>query len=50
MKSAVGCSAYRSALGGGHHLGDAKTVDDTVALVHDAIDAGITFFDNCWES
>jgi aryl-alcohol dehydrogenase-like predicted oxidoreductase len=39
-----------SALGlGGHHLGDAKTVDEAVALVHGAIDAGITFFDNCWE-
>jgi predicted aldo/keto reductase-like oxidoreductase len=39
-----------SALGvGGHHLGDAQTVDDAVVLVHEAIDAGITFFDNCWE-
>jgi uncharacterized protein len=39
-----------SALGvGGHHLGDAKTVDDAVAIVHEAIDAGITFFDNAWE-
>jgi aryl-alcohol dehydrogenase-like predicted oxidoreductase len=39
-----------SALGlGGHHLGDIKTVDDAVRLVHEAVDAGITFFDNCWE-
>ena len=39
-----------SAIGvGGHHLGDLPTVDDAVALVHAAIDAGITFFDNCWE-
>jgi aryl-alcohol dehydrogenase-like predicted oxidoreductase len=39
-----------SALGlGGHHLGDLKTVDEAVRLVHEAIDAGITFFDNCWE-
>jgi predicted aldo/keto reductase-like oxidoreductase len=39
-----------SALGvGGHHLGDIRTVDEAVALVHEAIDAGITFFDNCWE-
>jgi predicted aldo/keto reductase-like oxidoreductase len=39
-----------SALGvGGHHLGDLATVDDAVRLVHEAIDAGITFFDNCWE-
>ncbi len=39
-----------SALGlGGHHLGDIKTVDEAIRLVHDAVDAGITFFDNCWE-
>src|SRR3954447_416978 len=34
---------------GGHHLGDLKTVDEAIGLVHEAIDAGITFFDNCWE-
>jgi len=39
-----------SALGlGGHHLGDVATVDEAVDLVHEAIDSGITFFDNCWE-
>ena len=39
-----------SALGlGGHHLGDLKTVDEAIWLVHEAVDAGITFFDNCWE-
>src|SRR4029077_7107517 len=39
-----------SAIGvGGHHLGDLPTVDDAVRLVHEAVDAGITFFDNCWE-
>jgi predicted aldo/keto reductase-like oxidoreductase len=39
-----------SALGfGGHHLGDAKDQPTAVRLVHDAIDGGITFFDNCWE-
>jgi aryl-alcohol dehydrogenase-like predicted oxidoreductase len=39
-----------SALGlGGHHLGDLKTVDEAIQLVHEAIDPGITFFDNCWE-
>jgi aryl-alcohol dehydrogenase-like predicted oxidoreductase len=39
-----------SALGlGGHHLGDLKTVDESIRLVHEAVDAGITFFDNCWE-
>jgi aryl-alcohol dehydrogenase-like predicted oxidoreductase len=34
---------------GGHHLGDLPTLDDAVRLVHEAIDAGITFFENCWE-
>jgi predicted aldo/keto reductase-like oxidoreductase len=39
-----------SALGmGGHHLGDVKTVDEAIDLVHTAVDGGITFFDNCWE-
>jgi len=34
---------------GGHHLGDVPTLDEAVQLVHEAIDAGITFFDNAWE-
>jgi uncharacterized protein len=39
-----------SAIGaGGHHLGDLPTVDDAIRVVHEAVDAGITFFDNCWE-
>jgi len=39
-----------SALGfGGHHLGDAEDQPTAVKLVHDAIDGGVTFFDNCWE-
>ncbi len=39
-----------SAIGvGGHHLGDLSTVDDAIRLVHEAVDSGITFFDNCWE-
>jgi aryl-alcohol dehydrogenase-like predicted oxidoreductase len=39
-----------SALGlGGHHLGDFKTIEDATRLVHEAVDAGITFCDNCWE-
>src|SRR5438045_1611685 len=39
-----------SALGiGGHHLGDFKTVEGAIRLVHEAVDAGITFCDNCWE-
>jgi aryl-alcohol dehydrogenase-like predicted oxidoreductase len=39
-----------SALGmGGHHLGEAPGEKTAVAMVHEAIDGGITFFDNCWE-
>jgi len=39
-----------SAIGmGGHHLGDCQSVNEAVGMVHQAIDYGITFFDNCWE-
>jgi len=39
-----------SALGlGGHHLGDAADEKTAVRIVHEAVDGGITFFDNCWE-
>ena len=39
-----------SALGfGGHHLGDAPDERTAVRLVRQAVDGGITFFDNCWE-
>jgi predicted aldo/keto reductase-like oxidoreductase len=39
-----------SAVGlGGHHLGDFPTYSDAERAAHDAIDAGIRFFDNCWE-
>ena len=39
-----------SALGfGGHHLGDAEDEQTAIKLVHEAVDNGITFFDNCWE-
>jgi uncharacterized protein len=34
---------------GGHHLGDLPNMDDAVRLVHEAVDAGVTFFENCWE-
>ncbi len=34
---------------GGHHLGDVESVDEAVSMVQKAVDAGITFFDNCWE-
>jgi aryl-alcohol dehydrogenase-like predicted oxidoreductase len=39
-----------SALGfGGHHLGDAPDEQTAIRMVHEAVDGGITFFDNCWE-
>ena len=39
-----------SALGfGGHHLGDAPDQKTAVEIVHQAVDGGMTFFDNCWE-
>jgi aryl-alcohol dehydrogenase-like predicted oxidoreductase len=39
-----------SALGfGGHHLGEAPDENTAIAMVREAIDGGITFFDNCWE-
>jgi aryl-alcohol dehydrogenase-like predicted oxidoreductase len=41
---------YVSAIGvGGHHLGDLASVDDAIRLVHEAIDGGVSFFDNAWE-
>jgi predicted aldo/keto reductase-like oxidoreductase len=42
--------AQISALGlGGHHLGNALDQPTAVRIVHEAVDGGITFFDNCWE-
>jgi predicted aldo/keto reductase-like oxidoreductase len=39
-----------SALGfGGHHLGDATDEATAIRIVQEAVDSGITFFDNCWE-
>jgi uncharacterized protein len=39
-----------SALGfGGHHLGDAPDQRTAIRLVRQAVDGGVTFFDNCWE-
>lgn len=39
-----------SALGlGGYHLGLVPSVRDAVRIVHEAIDAGLTFMDNAWE-
>jgi uncharacterized protein len=34
---------------GGHHLGDAADEKTAVQIVHEAVEGGITFFDNCWE-
>jgi predicted aldo/keto reductase-like oxidoreductase len=36
---------------GGAHIGDAKKVEEAQAmrLMRDAIEGGITFFDNCWD-
>jgi predicted aldo/keto reductase-like oxidoreductase len=34
---------------GGHHLGDAEDEQTAIQIVHEAVDGGITFFDNCWE-
>jgi uncharacterized protein len=39
-----------SALGfGGHHLGEAPDAKTAVEIIHQAVDGGITFYDNCWE-
>src|SRR5262245_58318183 len=34
---------------GGYHLGLMKDDDEAVRLIHEAVDAGITFLDNAWE-
>jgi uncharacterized protein len=39
-----------SALGfGGHHLGDAPDLKTAIRIIQEAVDGGITFYDNCWE-
>jgi uncharacterized protein len=39
-----------SAIGlGGYHLGAAPSLEEAVRLVHEAVDAGVTFLDNAWE-
>lgn len=39
-----------SAIGvGGYHLGSAKELSEAKRIVDEAIDAGINFFDNCWD-
>jgi aryl-alcohol dehydrogenase-like predicted oxidoreductase len=34
---------------GGHHLGDAPDQKTAVRIIQEAVDGGITFYDNCWE-
>jgi aryl-alcohol dehydrogenase-like predicted oxidoreductase len=34
---------------GGHHIGDPRTYEEAEAIVARAVDAGVNFFDNCWE-
>jgi aryl-alcohol dehydrogenase-like predicted oxidoreductase len=34
---------------GGYHLGTLPSVDEAMRLVHEAVDAGVNFFDNAWE-
>ncbi len=34
---------------GGSHLGDIQDAGEATRLVHEAIDAGVNFFDNAWE-
>jgi aryl-alcohol dehydrogenase-like predicted oxidoreductase len=39
-----------SALGlGGYHIGKIANLREAIRLVHEAIDAGVTFMDNAWE-
>jgi aryl-alcohol dehydrogenase-like predicted oxidoreductase len=34
---------------GGHHLGAAEDEKTAIRIVHEAIDGGVNFLDNCWE-
>ncbi len=34
---------------GGYSLGDAPSQKEATAIIHEAIDAGVNFFDNAWE-
>jgi len=34
---------------GGHHIGRQKEEKESIGIIHAAIDAGITFMDNCWD-
>jgi aryl-alcohol dehydrogenase-like predicted oxidoreductase len=50
MRSLGKTGAQVSALGvGGHHLGQATSEEEAERIVAGALDAGLNFFDNCWE-
>ncbi len=34
---------------GGWHIGSVKEDREAIAIMHEAIDSGMTFFDNCWD-
>ncbi len=34
---------------GGYSLGDAPSLQEATTIVHEAVDAGVNFFDNAWE-
>ena len=34
---------------GGHHIGRQKEEKESIAIIRAAIDAGVTFMDNCWD-
>src|SRR5207253_6769516 len=34
---------------GGHHIGEFPRAEEAIRMIHEAVDAGITFLDNCWE-
>src|SRR5438874_3052213 len=34
---------------GGYSLGDAPSLQEAIAIAHEAVDAGVNFFDNAWE-
>lgn len=34
---------------GGYHLGNIATEQESIALIRQAIDRGVTFMDNCWD-
>ena len=34
---------------GGWNIGTVKDKQEAIAIMHEAIDNGLTFFDNCWD-